>query len=132
VSHPQQFSANDPVLARLREICLGLPGAEEKVSHGRPCFFTRKIFCIYGAVTKGEHHAGDHDQSMVFLPDDDEVPAYEQDDRFFVPAYWGPHGWWGLDLDPDTDWDEVAELVDASFRLTAPKKLVAELEERAR
>ena len=36
-----------------------------------------------------------------------------------------------IDLaDPDIDWQEVAELVDASYRLVAPKKLVAELDAR--
>lgn len=131
MTHPQMFDDDDPVLSRLRAVCLDLPGAAEKVTHGRPCFFTRKIFAIYGATTKGDHESGRYDRSVVFQPDDDEIPALAGDDRFFVPAYWGPYGWWGLDLSGDrhdVDWDEVAELVDASFRGTAPKKLVAELD----
>jgi hypothetical protein len=36
-----------------------------------------------------------------------------------------------MDLDGSTDWDEVAELLDASYRLTAPKRLIAELDERS-
>ena len=37
----------------------------------------------------------------------------------------------GLDLTAaKVDWDEVAELLDASFRLVAPKKLVKQLDER--
>ena len=47
-----------------------------------------------------------------------------------MPAYLGPYGWIGLDLDETTDWTEVAELLDASYRLTAPKKLIAELDAR--
>jgi predicted DNA-binding protein (MmcQ/YjbR family) len=131
VSHPKNFADDDPVLARLREVCLAMPGADEKVSHGRPCFFTKKIFAVYGAVTKGDHHSGRYDQSVLFLPDSDEAPAFEQDERFFVPAYYGPYGWWGLDLSGEggkVDWDEVGELIDSSFRNTAPKKLIAELE----
>ncbi len=127
VSHPQRFDDADPVLARLRAICLSLPGADEKVSHGRPAFFTKKIFAIYGAVLKGDHHSGQHDQALVFRPDPDEAPALAQDDRFFIPAYWGPYGWMAVDLNGDTDWDEVSELVEASFCETATKKLVAEL-----
>ncbi len=128
MSHPLQFDQNDPILAQLRQICLALPGADEKVSHGRPAFFTKKIFAMFGAVTKGDHHSGRYDQALVFLPDPDEAPALTQDDRFFTPAYWGPYGWLGLDLSTEPDWEEVAELVEASFRETAPGKLVAELD----
>lgn len=128
MGHPVMFDDSDPWLGRVREICLALPGAAEKVSHGRPCFFTKKIFASYGAVEKGDHHSGRFDQSVLILPDPDEAAALLEDSRFFVPAYWGPSGWIGLDLTAaDVDWDEVAELVDASFRLTAPAKLVAQL-----
>ena len=36
----------------------------------------------------------------------------------FVPAYLGPSGWLGIDLDDSTDWTEMAELLDAAYRLT--------------
>jgi hypothetical protein len=39
--------------------------------------------------------------------------------------------WIGVDLDAASDWDEVAELLDASFRMTAPKRLIAELDQIA-
>lgn len=128
MAHRSKFDENDPVLARLREICLAFPGADVKVSHGRPAFFTKKIFAGYGAVVKGEHHSGQYDQALVFMPDTDEAAALAQDQRFFSPAYWGPSGWVGLDLSGDVDWTEVAELVEESYRNTAPKKLIAELE----
>lgn len=131
MSHPQRFDDKDPVLGRLRELCLGLPSAAEKVSHGRPAFYTKKIFAMYGAVVKGEHHTGQFDQSLVFLPDADEAPALEQNALVFLPAYWGPSGWLGYDLsgtEGRVDWVEVAELVEESFRNTATKKLVKELE----
>jgi hypothetical protein len=116
------------LLVRLREICLALPGAAEKVSHGRPCFFTKKIFAIYGAVEKGDHHSGRFDESVLILPDPDEAAALLEDPRFFVPAYWGPYGWVGLDFTAaEVDWDEIRELVDASFRMTAPAKLIGQL-----
>lgn len=125
------FDDDDPVLGRLREICFSLPGADVKVSHGRPAFFTKKIFAGYGAVLKGDHHSGEHDQALVFVPSPDDLEAIEQDDRFFVPAYWGPYGWRAIDLGgDDVDWDEVTELVEDSYRLTAPKKLIAELDAR--
>jgi hypothetical protein len=43
----------------------------------------------------------------------------------------GPSGWLGFDLaaTKKVDWNEVAELIDASYRLVAPKKLIARLDE---
>ena len=39
--------------------------------------------------------------------------------------YLGPSGWLGLDFGAaEVDWDEVGELVDASFRLTASARLI--------
>ena len=135
MSHPQKFDESDPILAQVRAICSAFPGADSKISHGRPAFYTKKIFAMYGAVVKGEHHTGEFDQSIVFMPDSDEAEALSQDERFFTPAYWGPSGWMGLDLSPGPDsegpdWDEVRELIEVSFRLTAAKKLIAELDER--
>lgn len=131
MAHPQQFDDDDPVLARLKDICVGLPGADMKVSHGRPSFFTKKIFAMYGAVLKGDHHSGRFDQALVFMPDPEEAAAIDDDERFFTPAYWGPYGWRGLDLSgADVDWQEVAELVEDSFRQTATPKLIRELDTR--
>ena len=44
-----------------------------------------------------------------------------------VPTF----GWLGLDFTArqKIDWDEVRELIDASFRLIAPKKLIKQLDE---
>lgn len=128
MAHPKMFDDADPVLVKLSEVCLGLPGADMKVSHGRPSFFTKKIFAGFGAVLKG--NKGRYDQALVFMPSDDEAEALAQDDRFFTPAYWGPYGWLGLDLSGKVDWHEVAELVEESYRVTAPKKLIAELDAR--
>jgi hypothetical protein len=48
-------------------------------------------------------------------------------ERFFVPPYVGHHGWVGVWLDVEIDWDEVADLVEESYRMTAPKRLLAML-----
>lgn len=130
--HPTMFDHRDRSLADLRRICLRLPGAAERVSHGRPCFFTKKVFAIYGATTKGDHHSGRYDESVLVLTHPDEAAALLATPRFFVPAYWGPHGWIGLDLTAaEVDWDEVGELVTESFRLTAPTALVTKLAQTA-
>jgi hypothetical protein len=39
----------------------------------------------------------------------------------------GGKGWIGAYLDVDQDWEELADLIDESYRMTAPKRLVAQL-----
>ena len=49
-------------------------------------------------------------------------------ESFFVPPYVGPSGWVGVWLDGKADWEELAGLLEDSYRLTAPKRLLKELE----
>ena len=104
MAHPVMFTDDDPGLAELRAIALDLPGAEEKVSPGNH----RQV-----------------PSALIFTPDPVDLPSLEEDSRLFVPAYYGPYGARAIDLaDPEVDWDEIAELVDASYRMIAPKRLV--------
>jgi predicted DNA-binding protein (MmcQ/YjbR family) len=73
----------------------------------------------------------EHDASLLVLPDPEDYEALAQDERVYRPAYLGPYGWLGLDLTLGMDWTEVAELLDASYRRTAPRRLVAELDRMA-
>lgn len=51
--HPVMFDGSDPILARVRTIALALPEATEKISHGRPTFFSApKMFAVYGGSQK--------------------------------------------------------------------------------
>ncbi len=124
------FDDDDPYLERVRRLAAELPNTDEKVSHGRPALFTKKIFAYYGGSLKEDGEWIQHQHSIMVLPDEGDRRALMDDDRIFVPAYLGPYGWIGLDLDDDTDWTEVAELLDASYRLTAPKRDVALLDAR--
>ncbi|MBM7519473.1 MmcQ/YjbR family DNA-binding protein [Nocardioides nitrophenolicus] len=133
MAHPIMFRDDDPGLAELRAICLALPGAEERVSHGRPTFRAGKIFAAFGGSEKirpGEHRRVP--SAFIFTPDAVDLPAIDEDPRFFVPAYYGPYGGRAIDLaDPAVDWTEIAELADASYRRVAPKRLLAELDARS-
>lgn len=130
MAHPIMFDEDDPILARVRAIALGLPGAGEKVSHGRPHFFTKRTFCIFGGSQRIDGAWVAHDAAVLIKPDPADEPALRQDPRFWIPAYLGPSGWLGLDLDANGAWDEVAELIDASYRVTAPVTLVRQLDAR--
>ena len=123
------FDDDDPFLARVRELALGFPDADEKVSHGRPTFFTKKVFAYYGASVRVDGEWVQHGRSIVVLPDPDDRRALLEDERVYVPAYLGAYGWIGVDLDDSTDWTEMTELLDASYRLTAPKRSIAKLED---
>lgn len=110
-------------LEHLREICMALPEAvEDGAGVGSPAFKVRdKIFAM--------RHDVDGRTSMWC-----KAPAGAQQalvesapDRFFVPPYVGRHGWVGVWLDSTVDWAELAELVEDSYRLTAPKRLVARI-----
>ena len=128
------FDADDPLLARLRQICLALPDAAEKISHGRANWYTTKVFAVFGGKIKGDHGSTLLDRALLFLPEPAERRALEQDERFHVPAYYGTAGWLALPLDrgwPDgagPDWAEVAELVESSYRQTAGVRRVARLD----
>ncbi len=124
------FDDDDPVLARVRELAFGFPGAEEKVSHGRPAFFTNEGVRLLRRLAQGRRRVG-------AAPHLDRRAAGPRRARSAAagaarvrPAYLGPSGWLGVDLDEVEDWTEVGELLDASFRVTAPERLVAKLDAR--
>lgn len=124
--HPIMFDNDDPVLVRLREVALAFPDATEQVAHGRPTFRCGKQFGVYGGGKKG----GDpFPNGLLFKVDPAEQTALEQDSRFWIPAYYGPYGWLGLDLSIKPDWSEVAELLDASYRQIAPKRALKRLDD---
>ncbi len=122
------FDDADPVLRRLRALALRLPDAAEKISHGHPAFYTTKVFAYYGGSVKVDGVYQRHEQSVLVLAEADDRLALVEDPRCYQPAYLGPSGWVGLDLDDRTDWTEVGELVLESYRLTACKRRVARLE----
>ncbi len=99
MAHAEMFDHNDPVLAPVRKIALGLPGAAEKISHGRPTFFTKKVFVYYGgSVRRGAGDWVQPPQSVMVLLESDERAALLDDPRIFTPAYLGPSAWLGVDL----------------------------------
>ncbi|WP_241386927.1 MmcQ/YjbR family DNA-binding protein [Rhodococcus sp. CH91] len=127
--HPVMFDETDPLLARVRDLALALPGTTEKISHGRPFFSTRTAFAVYGGSEKDTR--APFPRSLIVKPDEEERRALLEERHTYLPMYFGPSGWVGYDLArPQVDWDEVSELLDMSFRMTAPARLVRELDDR--
>ncbi len=111
-------------LDRLREICLSLPEAVERETWDLPTFRVRdKIFAMSPL-----------DEGRLTLwckapPGSQIILVGADPERFFVPPYVGHKGWIGMRLDNRVKWHEVAEIVRRSYRLTAPKRLAATLDE---
>lgn len=129
MTHPRMFDDADPILARVRELAFALPEAQEKVSHGQPAFFTGKVFAYYGGTPRGTDGPR-HNQSVLVRADRHEQEAIRQLPGGFEPAYLGPYGWSGVDLEAHTDWQFIAELLEDSYRLTAPRRLMEMLDPR--
>ncbi|HLV05516.1 MAG TPA: MmcQ/YjbR family DNA-binding protein [Actinomycetaceae bacterium] len=131
--HPPMFADDDPYLGRLRPLALAFPDAVEAVAHGRPTFRVQKMFAVYGGGTKGDRATRrDYPHGLLLVPDPEERAALAADPRVFVPAYYGPYGWLGLDLATappgEVDRQEVAELLDSSYRQVATARQVALLD----
>lgn len=110
---------------KLREICLALPEATERVfgGHTTATFRVReKIFAMEN------EHEGRPAFTCKAAPGAQGILVGSDPGRFFVPAYVGPKGWIGVCLDRGVDWGLVADLVRDSFRLTAPKRVAAEID----
>jgi hypothetical protein len=114
-------------LVKLRKLCLALPEAHEVEAWGEPTFRVRnKLFAMYADA--GNHHgAGRPAVWCKAAPGNQALMVAAAPDRFFVPPYVGPSGWVGVWLDQGVDWDDVADLLRDSWRLTAPKRLLASL-----
>lgn len=123
------YRDDDPGLAEVRGIALSYPDAVEKVSHGRPGFFVGKMFAMYGGSTRESGAMTGVPHCVMVKVEESDRAALQADERFFHPAYLGASGWLGLDFSrAEVDWTEVRELIDASYRLVAPRKLVARLD----
>lgn len=93
------------------------------------CYFLvrRKIFAQVATVID----PGGHLATIVAMrPDPEERKALMAIGRpYFSRGPWDERlGRVAVLIGPTTDWEEIAELVTDSYRLTAPKKLVAQLD----
>ncbi len=113
----------DAVLARMREICLGLPEVSERLSHGAPTFFVQGKRAF--VMVLSNHHGDGRFAIWCAAPDGMQKVLVDSDpERFFVPPYVGHRGWLGVRLDRRLDWDELAGIVEDAYAEVAPPKLV--------
>lgn len=114
-------------LACLSNICGALPEAERRLSGRHADFRVRgRPFGYF----LDDHH-GDGIVALAFkpAPSDYRVLLGSQPGRFYRPAYIGARGWLAVRLDSGAiDWTEIAEFVLDSYRVAAPKRLAALIE----
>jgi hypothetical protein len=104
-------------------------------SHGAPCFFIgeKQPVCYFH-----DHHGGDN-RVTIWCPAApgvaDELASVDPE-RFFrpQPSRSGVFASWiGMVLDPPpdrgVDWVEVAAILEEAFRLRAPRRSIAELDD---
>jgi len=113
---------SDDQIERVRRLCLALPETSERLSHGEPTFFVRKVFVMFA----NNHHNDGH--IAIWLP----VPPGFQGDliesapqTFFMPPYVGKRGWIGIDLDQIGDAD-LNMYISLAWDLIAPARLRAQ------
>jgi hypothetical protein len=111
----------------MRGICLGLPDASERLSHGSPAFFAGKQFVMLWPEGHHDHHFP-HFWCAAPPGAQEELVATEPD-RFFRPPYVGSRGWLGVRLDGEVDWAEIAAVCEEAYRTVAGKRRIAMLDE---
>lgn len=105
----------------VREICIGLPEAEESVSHTFPSYKVRNK----GFATYSVNHHGDGKVALLLNAshESQQMLVESAPKHFFVPPYIGPRGWIGVELDKGLAWSRISQLTYEAYFRTAPKSL---------
>ena len=113
--------------SRVTGICRALPSAEHEDRGDHTIYRVRgKVFAYFL-----DNHHGDGIVSVCVKSQRGENVDRARLDpgRFYLPAYIGPRGWFGMRLDRGrVRWAEVKEVVEQSYRLTAPRSLTSKLD----
>jgi predicted DNA-binding protein (MmcQ/YjbR family) len=117
--HAPMSKATLRTLERVRRLCLALPEGTEKETWGEATFRVReKIFLMAGGSDRLQI-------TMKAPPGAQEVLVAGDPAHCYVPAYVGHRGWVGVRIDNATAWKLIAELIEESYRMTAPRRLAA-------
>jgi hypothetical protein len=111
-------------VANLRKLALAFPETEEKLSWGdHPTFRVRdKMFAVLSADERTARIKATKEAQAALI-------GSEPGTYSFAP-YLGHHGWVSVDLSRVGE-QELVELLEEAWRLTAPKKMVRAFDETA-
>jgi len=109
--------------AAARELCLAFPDAEEFESHGSPNYRARKgkVFAVWAL----NHHGDGHVALWLNTPALEQSRLLASSRHLYKPAYVGPSGWIGVELNKGFSWKRVCELVHMAYLNAVPAKLAA-------
>ncbi len=113
----------DARLIRLTKICMAFPETVRTPRGDHADFRVRKKVYAYFL----NNHHGDGIVSVCVKADlgENEDRARTVPSLYYLPAYIGTRGWFGMRLDlKTTDCNEVANIVAHSYRLVAPKSVL--------
>jgi hypothetical protein len=115
------------VVEPVRAICMALPEVTEKLSHGAPAFFVSKQFVMLWP----EGHHGNHFPHLWCAAMDGAQGDHisRSPERYFKPPYVGGRGWLGVRLDGAVDWAEIEDIIEDAYRVVAPKRFIAKLDQ---
>lgn len=119
----------EPIVERVRAICAALPETTVRVDRWAFAFEIRKKAIAFLAAP------ADADGNLVPViavkadPDERRALVATGHPYFEIGGGAGAAPRLGLVLDDTTDWDELRELITDSYRLLAPKKLTALIED---
>lgn len=114
-------------LDRLRQLCMGLPEATERLSHGEPTWFVRdkKSFVTFS----NRHHGGPFGFWCAARFGAQDALTSSNPEVYFRPPYVGQRGWLGVRLDTaEVDWAEIERVVREAYVAVAPARLLAALD----
>ena len=112
---------------RVTALCDALPQSEHLMRGDHVTYRVRgKVFAYF----LDDHH-GDGIVSVCVKSargeNVDRVRLFPE--RFYLPDYIGPRGWFGMRVDRGrVAWGEVADILEQSYRLTAPTTCIAKLD----
>lgn len=95
---------------RARALCLALPEATERPSHGEPAFFVKgKLFVTFSI---DHHHDGEAAIWIKAAPGVQEMLIDENPERYYRPPYVGVSGWVAARMDrKGIPWDDIEALI---------------------
>ena len=119
---PQLFRVIDPVLERVRKLCLSLPEASEVDSWGHPNFRAGKRTFVTFEWLKGR-------PSIAFRLSATDIASLLHRRQFFITPY-GRGQWVSLWADGRVSWSVIRDLVKRSYQLVALKRMVSALDKK--
>lgn len=110
----------DPVLRRVRALCLSLPETSEVGSWGHPNFRAgKRTFATFEWI-KGR-------PSIAFRPNPTDVELLLVRKGFFLTPY-GKGQWVSAWANSSLNWGLVGRLLEQSYRMVAIKRMIAALD----